>query len=677
VSAPGRHPPPRSAPAAARPSRAGIPALLALGVLVLSAIGLDVSRIGFFADDFHFLDIARRVPLLTLLTGQHGMWPWFRPLSRELYFKAVVLAEPASLAAAHALSLACVAACAWQLWRIGRRVTGAPAGAIAAVLFVSYGFTKFLAAWPSGFQDLLAMLLVLGSVLAHLGGRRRLALAVAFLAPFAKEPAVVVFPILVACEFLLSDRRPGRAWWLGLLAAAGGALFLHLAARATWVRLEWAPRESVEPERMMVLLEQVVGGFLGPLPVAAIAAATTAVVSAAAAAWFLHRASRPDAGAGEPPVAAGGPRGIAFAAAAALIGTAPVVGGHLLSLTYAHAYHFYPATPWIALLLAAAIARLLPFGCRVAVPLLVAWNAWGSGFRPTDVDRPEGWGFHRWDWPQASRFSAQTHRLADDVRRELANRPESLVVLYEGLPGGAFFQTEDGPATREALRDPTVRAYWINDPPPVVRPDRLAILAFDLERLHLRRVEWSESEVILRATKAILGNRGRVANALARFGADPGARDFDRAYLGAAASLIETGPEAFVLGLADAGLGDTLGAAPDSLARPLASADPGLGAAFARMLGTPRSAGAHADLADSLLSRGVVPGAGVELRIAVRLDPARWADRYRMARVMIELGGHEEARIELARIAAEPAAGAVRVPARATLARLPPEPSTR
>jgi hypothetical protein len=73
----------------------------------------------------------------------------------------------------------------------------------------------------------------------------------------------------------------------------------------------------------------------------------------------------------------------------------------------------------------------------------------------------------------------------------------------------------------------------------------------------------------------------------------------------------------------------------------------------------------------------VVPGAGVELRIAVRLDPARWADRYRMARVMIELGGHEEARIELARIAAEPAAGAVRVPARATLARLPPEPSTR
>jgi hypothetical protein len=40
-----------------------------------------------------------------------------------------------------------------------------------------------------------------------------------------------------------------------------------------------------------VLLEQVVGGFLGPLPVAAIAAATTAVVSAAAAAWFLHRAA--------------------------------------------------------------------------------------------------------------------------------------------------------------------------------------------------------------------------------------------------------------------------------------------------------------------------------------------------------------------------------------------------
>src|SRR5262249_54862604 len=63
------------------PSRRPEPAWL--GALVLCAAG-DVLRIGFFADDFHFLDVARRAPLTPLLLGQYGIWPWYRPLSREL-----------------------------------------------------------------------------------------------------------------------------------------------------------------------------------------------------------------------------------------------------------------------------------------------------------------------------------------------------------------------------------------------------------------------------------------------------------------------------------------------------------------------------------------------------------------------------------------------------------------
>ena len=59
---------------------------VALAMLV-GVIGLDVSHIGFFADDFHFLDVARRVPLLRAVDGHAGVYPWYRPLSRELYLE--------------------------------------------------------------------------------------------------------------------------------------------------------------------------------------------------------------------------------------------------------------------------------------------------------------------------------------------------------------------------------------------------------------------------------------------------------------------------------------------------------------------------------------------------------------------------------------------------------------
>src|SRR5689334_19847204 len=55
----------------------------ALWLVMLALLGADTFRVGFFADDFHMLDVARRMPLADLLLGRYGIYPWYRPLSRE------------------------------------------------------------------------------------------------------------------------------------------------------------------------------------------------------------------------------------------------------------------------------------------------------------------------------------------------------------------------------------------------------------------------------------------------------------------------------------------------------------------------------------------------------------------------------------------------------------------
>jgi hypothetical protein len=301
---------------------------------------------------------------------------------------------------------------------------------------------------------------------------------------------------------------------------------------------------------------------------------------------------------------------------------------------------------------------------------LIAWNIAAAGFVAPDMDRPESWALGPVDWRWAVRLSAEARRLGDDQRRELPVRPESLVVLYDGVPAGAYFQTEDGPATRVLLGDPTVRAFGLNAPPPALRDERLAILAFDVDRLHLHAVDWSYAEILLRAMKAVIGGRGDVAAALLEVRASTDPARLDRAYARSAAALLTHGPARFLAELRLAGLTDTTGARPAELARSLGGRDPGVGAATLAMLSAPRSAGAHAALADSLIVRAALPAAGVELRVATTLDPRRLDDRYRLALVMLQLGGPKEALAELGALAAEPRAGALAERARDLAARV-------
>jgi hypothetical protein len=637
-------------------------------LLVAAAIGVDASRIGFFADDFHFLDVARRFPLTETLLGQRGIWPWFRPLSRELYFKLVVAAGPLSLVLAHALSLACVFGCAWALWRVARRLIGRDGAAVAAILFVTYDLTKFLTAWPSGFQDLLGMLLTLLAIDAYQLGRPSLALAWAFLAPFAKESAFIVFPLLVACAYLGSDRRPTAAWLRSLAGAAGVAVFVHLVVRLAWRSGGTTPRAELAPEQLPSVVGHMVMSFIGSTPVWTDWTPWLAVTAGVAALLLILASARN----GLATSAWTPTRAMAFASIGFASAVAPVVVAHLMNVTTAQSYQLFPASPWLAVLFARLVTAFPVRVWRVGVPLLAVWNVGTTGLGRPNLEDSATWNFHEWSWRGAVRFSAVTERLRADVREQLSARPESLVVLYEGMPPTTFFQTEDGPATREALRDLSVRAHWVNEPPPDVSASRLSILSFDLRRFRLETAHWSNTTAVRRAIDAMLARRGNAANAFALYESSPDSAIFDRGYVRAAAALLNDGPRAFVAGLANAGLNDTLGTQADVLAEPIAAVDPLLGRALATVLHHPLDASTHVALADSLLRRGVAARAGLELRIAVTLDPTRLEDRYRLAMLLVSVGGTVEALAELRELRKAPSLGALESDVDAAIQRLEP-----
>ena len=121
---------------------------LLIALLVVFTCG-DVIRLGYYFDDFILLDAVRRMPLPGLLLGQFGIRPWYRPLSRELYFLLGAAAGPAGLIVARTLSLLCLVFLLRGVQRLGGMLFGSRTGAAACVVFAGYSVAKFLAGWAS------------------------------------------------------------------------------------------------------------------------------------------------------------------------------------------------------------------------------------------------------------------------------------------------------------------------------------------------------------------------------------------------------------------------------------------------------------------------------------------------------------------------------------------------
>jgi hypothetical protein len=629
-----------------------------------------VFRLGWFADDFHLLDTARRFPLAQTLTGRFGIYPWYRPLSRELYYALIVGAGPFGLAFAHLMSVGCLFGCAWALMRLGARLLEPRSVVVAPILLVTYGFTKFLAGWSAGFQDLLALCLVLGALADHMEGRDRRALLWAALAPLAKETGFVTLPLMIAYEVLCRRDRRWRSWLPGQVAAWLAVAAIHVATRLGWHMSGTSARIERSPTGVIHGLGEVLGGFVGRTPIIETWAMVAAVVAGASAALLLlgNGVARPPAR-----TAADHPhdiRTLLFLLLAIAAGLAPMLAGQLARLVLPHAYYAFPAVPWLALVAALLLGKLPRFLHSLLVPALVTWNTWCLGYSTPDLDYAS-WNFKRWDWPQAVRLSGFSRRLGSDVRGLLATRPESLVVVYRDLPSGSFFQTEDGPATRESLGDATVRAYYFRGLPIRVDHDHLAILRFDVVSRHLVPVPKTVHNAIENAAYAILAGDGWPAYAFASFADTTGPPRLVLRYLGAAARLIEEGPTAYRSGLAKVGVTDTTGRTPVECAHTMLPGATPLTDALAGALRRPLSAAAHSAYGVSLESEDLLVMAGVEYRIAITLDPARVEDRLRLASVLIRARAYPQvARAELQRVRRDAPGSEMDASARETIERL-------
>ena len=62
-------------------------------------------------------------------SGAYGIYPWYRPLSRELFFALIEGFGRRAPLAAHVVNLAGVAGIAWLVFALARRTAGAAVGA--------------------------------------------------------------------------------------------------------------------------------------------------------------------------------------------------------------------------------------------------------------------------------------------------------------------------------------------------------------------------------------------------------------------------------------------------------------------------------------------------------------------------------------------------------------------
>jgi len=614
-------------------------AALAATLGLVGAIGADCFQIGFFADDLHFLDAARRQPFWELLLGQHGVWPWYRPLSRELFFSVLAAAGPAGPLLARSVLLLALGATAYALYRLGERLLGRGAGAVAAAVFATHAVTKFLLAWASGFQDVLATALTLGALVAYVDSRMRWALALAALAPFAKETGFIAGPLIVGYAVLGQGVRRPQRWMAAQLGVLVAALAIHFAVRTTWVNLAPASRAwSVSLAGAGSALSQLGSGFLS-LALPASGLGWILGLDAAVAAFALVRLSRPPAAENDAPrdLPTNVPAFLGFGFLLASLAPLLIVS---LRMAPPLGYLFYPCLPWLALGIGGLLSRLPRPSQAWVVAALVGVNAWGLSYRAPDVDSDAAWQPGPLEWREATRIAARTARLSQDVREALAQRPESVVVLFDRLPGGAWFQTEDGPAVREALRDPTARSFLLGEAPRDLDPNRVAILAYTPGHgVHLRRAPRDCVASMNRAVLAVVRGKPRAARVWSSYCPRDDTGPPLAPYVRAATALLDGGMRDYDQALVRARLLDSTGAGPRALLAALrAGPDSALAGPYEVVLRNPRSANAHAACADALSRAGVHALGALELEVSMALKAGTSAEHYRLGSVLWIMG---------------------------------------
>lgn len=218
----GRRPTPQGPAAPGPPAPALsliVPVVLAL-LLVLPTFSFT-----YLFDDYDFLGRAQSFQL-TQLTPDPGTL-FYRPLSREIYFRILYLLDPNRPLWGHVANAILLVAAVMLLGAITRKLAGARAGYVAGASFAALGALPILVGWASGSQDLLAIVFVLAALAAQLSNRPVVAVLGMACALLSKETAVAFVPAIVLARWVVNQRphRLGASLvGFGLLVAAWGAI---------------------------------------------------------------------------------------------------------------------------------------------------------------------------------------------------------------------------------------------------------------------------------------------------------------------------------------------------------------------------------------------------------------------------------------------------------------------
>jgi len=200
------------------------PAAVAL-ILAIPVVGFT-----YLWDDYNFLTNAVFYQLHDWLPASDD--PFYRPISRGVYFSLLDLAGRGGAGLGHVLNMGFLLGIVILLGSFVARIAGRKAGIMAGILFAGLGAAPALVAWTCLDQDLLAILFTLIALHLRLSQRNGLALIAIAAGLLSKETTLAVIPAFVLFDWIL-DRKPYRivrhATVYAALIAAWGAI--HPAIR--------------------------------------------------------------------------------------------------------------------------------------------------------------------------------------------------------------------------------------------------------------------------------------------------------------------------------------------------------------------------------------------------------------------------------------------------------------
>lgn len=436
-------------------------------LLILAAVIVvqhDAPRAPFVANDYPLLDQAARQPLSASLVQPDPTGSPYRPVSRQVWFRALGGRE-ASPATFHTATLVLFVLSVAMLWGLGAQLAGWPAGTIAAAVFGLHYAADVPLRWASGSAPMIATFLALSTVCLHRAGWRWPAALTVMLAALAQETALVA-PVIA----VLLDHRDREPWGKTLARARPLALATLLAvaaiATAAWRGLG-APPLGFTPgaiasafthfAHVLVGLEWGPGGVRSSIPSAGIAFAAAAIIVALAALWS---ARKPRSWSSRPSVEAGGvapERAFGVGLAWALIAAATVAA---TARTWsAHDYAF--ALCGMALALGVMLSRAPRALAVVVVVALVLGSDQARRAGPDEAEARSS--FRSYIHRAGLERDGATDRVAiDELRRVRPKLPQRATLFFPAGPELESLRLGDGAPVRCAYGDTTLRVDQID-----------------------------------------------------------------------------------------------------------------------------------------------------------------------------------------------------------------------